>query len=139
MIRTTMTAIALVVLTSANWAEDKKPADALQGKWKVTKFSFGGLEQPAGDLAKKDPMLEFKGEEMIPWEKGAAKEGGKYKIDAGKTPATIDVETKDLGKMIGIYKIEKDVLTLCLSMEGAKRPEKFDDKDTILLVLEKAK
>jgi uncharacterized protein (TIGR03067 family) len=52
-----------------------------------------------------------------------------YKIDASKTPATIDLEIKDgpvkEGKTKGIIKLEGDKLWICYSSEGGERPKDF--------------
>ena len=63
---------------------------------------------------------------------------GKYTLDPTKTPKWIDAHVKDGGMkgktMVGIYKIEDDVHTLCVAQPGKDRPTAFDSKQGTLLV-----
>jgi uncharacterized protein (TIGR03067 family) len=51
---------------------------------------------------------------------------GSYKLDVSKTPKTIDVRWRD-GTQLGIYKLEKDALTISWSESGKKeRPQELN-------------
>ena len=57
---------------------------------------------------------------------------GTYKVDAKKDPAEIDFSIssdKDNSKMLGLYKVDGDTLTLCFVItlgEKAERPTKIE-------------
>jgi uncharacterized protein (TIGR03067 family) len=55
--------------------------------------------------------------------------GSTFKVDPTKKPAEFDWTVTDGQKpLIGIYKVEKDTLTICLSRDG-NRPTKFESPD----------
>ncbi len=145
MLRTLGVALVALAFVSPAFAADKElPKDlaALQGKWKAVKLSFAGKDIPADEITKKNSMLEIKGDEGTPSEDGKTQKPGKLKVDGSKTPAEITVDTPDMGKMVGIYKIEKDTLTMCFSLDEKVRPTKFEgtkEAPVIVMVLEKVK
>jgi uncharacterized protein (TIGR03067 family) len=52
-----------------------------------------------------------------------------FNVDAGKNPPELNMyppDDEDEPPGIGIYKIEKDTLTLCLDEEGKSRPQLFE-------------
>jgi uncharacterized protein (TIGR03067 family) len=140
--RTTLFGGLVLALTlSRAGADDKKDVPKelapLQGTWTVVSVSFGGMPVPKD----KQPDQQFKieGDKLTVTEKGKD-ESGTVKVDAKKDPATIDLTSAKGEKMMGIYKIDKDgKLTLCVSFAKDARPKSFDDKDSMLLVLEKKK
>ena len=71
-------------------------------------------------------------------------EHGTYKLDAKKKPAEIDITPpKEDGTHLGIFKIDGDTLTICMSDKGAsERPTKFESPEgskVMLLTLKRAK
>ena len=67
-----------------------------------------------------------------------------YKLDASKSPATIDFEIKSgpvpEGKAVGIIKLHDGKIHLCYNPMGTERPEKFEsteDNGMFMLVLKK--
>jgi uncharacterized protein (TIGR03067 family) len=68
-----------------------------------------------------------------------------YKLNADKTPAEIDLTETEGGKtktMYGIYKLDGDLLTICLSDSGKPedRPKEFKadaDGKAMVMVLKK--
>jgi uncharacterized protein (TIGR03067 family) len=71
----------------------------------------------------------------------------KYKIDASKTPAVIDMEITESpfgagAKAIGIIALDGDSLKICYKPMGDKAPTKFESSEgdsTNMFVLKRAK
>jgi uncharacterized protein (TIGR03067 family) len=125
-------------------ADDKKkdvPKDLVpfQGTWKVTEVTFGGTVLPKDQLP--EQTFTFAGNKVsVDKGKGGA-EPGTFSVDTKKEPFALD-STSDKGeKLAAIYKFDKDgKLTLCIGVgKGAARPKAFDEKQTVLLVMEKVK
>jgi len=140
--RFAMMAILMAVPALVALAADDKPAGA-DGTYKVTGLSKGGMKAPE-EVTKGFESVTIKGDKMT---MKLAKEGDKVatiKIDAKSKPATIDItpdEGPEKGKaMAGIWKMEKNVLTIALA-EGkdAKRPADFDGKGKDDIVIELTK
>ena len=119
-------------------AADDKPVGP-DGTYKVTGLSKGGMKFP-GDPATIFEGFSIKGDKLTMRMMGEDKVAT-IKVDAKAKPATIDItpdEGPEKGKtMLGIWKMEKGVLTLAL-VEGkdAKRPENFDAKGESDILME---
>jgi len=142
-------ASTLLILSAAGFlaADDPKKdeANSLKGKWSAVSISVGGKPAPAEFVKDFKFTLDDKnytnlmGTEVV-------EEGG-YKIDASKSPKTIDFDIKkgqDHGKkQLGIYKIEADKLTIVVAQAGSdERPKSFKVEPESLvmeIVLEKVK
>jgi uncharacterized protein (TIGR03067 family) len=126
-------------------AAAKKELKALEGKWTVTKLAIDGNDVPAPESDEKN--IEFKGRKFLL--------GGKEifdidSLDPSTDPKLIDFKgLADMGEIRtgtvyeGIYKLEKDTLTLALYFgEGQKRPTKFEsekDAKVAIVTLEREK
>lgn len=119
-------------------AADEKSQKALEGTYKVEKAVRGGQEMPAEK--RQEVAFEFKGNQIIITEPNRSEEA-QYTIDSSKTPSTITIKPKNKDDSVkGIYKLEGDTLTLCVSDEEA--PTKFESPEgskNMLLVLKRAK
>jgi uncharacterized protein (TIGR03067 family) len=129
----------LLVLALASLAADKAPA-GLDGTWKLVSISANGEERRTFD--DNTPRLVIKGEKV--------RYGGEplaaVKVDTATTPKCIDLNfLSPKASYEGVYKVEKDKLTVCLGPpgDGAKeRPLDFETKDKEgrrLLVFEREK
>jgi uncharacterized protein (TIGR03067 family) len=136
-----LTALALAVGAPAAKEDPKKNSSSLVGVWVAEKGAVGGDDRAiqAGSVT-----IEFTADGKV-----GIREGGRqpdpvdYHADPKKNPAEIDIngppEMKDLN-MRGIYRVEGDTLTLCLS-RGEKRPTEFASakgSDVLLLALRRA-
>ena len=113
----------------------KKDAPSIVGEWKAEKLVIGGqdVSPPEGGVA-----VTFTADGKVQLvEKGREKEDpGTYKVDAKKNPAEIELTPPKEGKHLGIYKIDGDTLTICLSdPKSTERPTKFESPDGSKLML----
>ncbi len=97
----------------------------LQGEWVITRQEFDGVVVPVT----REPSVTFSDGRMHLAD-GDYRPEGKVTLDAGKSPATIDVQWlsgPQKGKLgVGIYRLEKGVLTICLRAEAdGARPADF--------------
>ena len=137
--------LALVMIAPALvvFAADDKPA-GLDGTYKVTGLTKGG-KRAEEEVTKIFEGAAIKGDKFTMTIMGEAKVAT-IKVDAKAKPATIDLvpdEGPEKGKtMLGIWKLEKGVLTIAV-IEGkdgeTKRPEAFDGKGDKEIVLELTK
>jgi uncharacterized protein (TIGR03067 family) len=142
--------VVCVVLSLAAGKDRKGPVKEelkkLQGTWEATKITFNGDEVSEDDTGK--ISLTIKGDSAaVGANKKIKGEYGKVKlkVDPSVTPKTIDVSVargdKKGVKLEGIYKLEKDTLTLCIKVLGTERPDKFESPagESIALVVMKKK
>ena len=135
-------ALLMVVPALVALAAEDTPAGP-DGVYKVTALTKGG--KPAPEQVTKDfESVTIKGDKLT---MKTAKEAAKVatiKIDGKAKPASIDItpeEGPEKGKtMLGIWKMDKGVLTIAIS-EGkdAKRPADFDGKGPSDILLELTK
>jgi uncharacterized protein (TIGR03067 family) len=115
---------------SATAKEDKKPdpkADqkSMQGTWQVEKFLRDGKPFPLD----KELLFVIKGNKMS-FKVGGREQSVTFTLDPGMKPPAIDmVDTRspDL-KAVGIYRLEKDKLTILrVEADQLPRPKSFDE------------
>jgi len=128
--------IGLAVVVGAPAKDDpKKDAPAIVGVWTPTESLQGGKPHNPP----KGTTITFTADgKVILMEGDAGKpEEGTYKIDPRKDPAEIDIVPPDKDKgppVVGIYKIEKDNLVMCVIM-GTDRPKKFESPEGTEIML----
>jgi uncharacterized protein (TIGR03067 family) len=124
----------------------RKELKALQGTWKVVGLEAGGKPFP------KEMVIDFTfivGADGKSIGKMANVEyQATIRVDPGKNPRTID-NVHDTGaqkgkKQFGIYKLEGNRWTVCMTPPGAvetDRPRSFDTKDTtnVVFIFERVK
>ena len=91
--------------------------EKLQGIWRCTKLVNAGQEAPAEQVGRL--TFTFKGDQVINIDPN---DPATIKLDPSKTPATIDFINKDNKVDVGIYVIEGDKLTFCMSTAESKKP-----------------
>lgn len=134
------------LLLSAGDDDVKKELKALEGKWKAVALEAGGNALP------KDSVPEFifivAADGKSTGQMGKVEYQSTVTVDANKNPRTIDNAHDSgafKGKMqYGIYKLDGDKWTVCMTPPGAKesdRPKSFDTKDTanVVFVFERMK
>jgi uncharacterized protein (TIGR03067 family) len=124
--------LALLLVVPLFGAGGPKP-DAIEeelkkfeGKWKLASADLDGKEATPEQV--KTTTLEVKGNEFT-LKTGDETHKGKFTINLGKKPHTIDVQftegmLKD-AKVLGIYEIEGDTRKSCFATPNADRPKDF--------------
>jgi uncharacterized protein (TIGR03067 family) len=128
-----------VLIVLAGFAADTD-LDKLQGTWEAQRIVSRGKE-----VAPEKGTLTFviKGDTVKRFVMDVDRnDPATIKVDATAKPARIDLTSTKPGdpKLLGIYEIDGDTLTLCFS--PTKRPEKFEsaeDGDHTLIVLKRVK
>jgi uncharacterized protein (TIGR03067 family) len=118
--------------------------EQMLGDWQLEKLLLGNMDTP--DIPQK-PMLVFVRGEIHVHENGQRKmqEDTAYILDETKKPVAIDIIPKRHGekKLEGIVKIEGDLLTLCMEIDGAgNRPTEFrsgPNSKSVLMQLRRVK
>ena len=134
--------MALSVAAPGDKEAPKKEAPTLVGEWDGEKAVRGGQERPIPDGG---VTVTFTADgKMLFREGNKPTEEGTYKADPKKSPGEIDISPpKEEGTLIGIYKIDGDTLTICLSEKGSTdRPAKFESPDgtnVMLITLKRIK
>ncbi len=129
--------LIVLVLCSASARAGDKAADEmkkLQGEWQVVQVEARGKKVSKDDARAKHMRFVFEGDTItIPLEQSKAELKSTFKLDPSKSPKSIDVIALD-GPLkgqtaAGIYKLEKDRLTICIPnfppADPSKRPTKF--------------
>jgi uncharacterized protein (TIGR03067 family) len=117
-------------------AQEKGGKDSLEGTWRVVSATAQG--KPVPEELVMGLQLTFRGDKVTLSVLDKAKDGT-FKTDPTKTPKQIDLQAFGPNTAPGIYRIEKDTLTICFS-EGGKRPTAFESAAgtrNVLLVLKR--
>ena len=117
----------IVSLTAASPPDTSGDLGALQGSWKLVAGEIGGQKMAAEQLKK--AKLLFNGDRYTVRRGNGPTVTGIVKLDATKSPKTIDITDADgsyKGKtLLGIYSVKGGELTECFAPPGKARPAKF--------------
>ena len=130
--------VGFVLLTGAvavgqdDDAAVKKDKELLKGSWKFESVKSAQGEKE--DFA--DAKLEFFTDGKVQFTKGTQQKKATYKINPAGKPKEIDLKPEEKDEaMQGIYRIEKDTLTICICEgQNVARPTEFEAKDKNVLV-----
>lgn len=124
--------VAIVSVAVVPTRDDAKgPLKAFQGTWVVVGFSHKGRSAPPQNLA--GYRVTFAGDRMTLVSPQAFSEY-QVRLDVTARPkaltATMTTPQVGAGRLLGIYKLEGDDLTLALDMrvQGSERPQDFESK-----------
>jgi uncharacterized protein (TIGR03067 family) len=123
--------------------DDLKALETLSGTWVAVGGEAMGKEIPKEAL----PFqwkFEVTGKAVFKDRNKGDESPFTFTLDASKKPSTLDVTyrgtiaaLKDV-KQFGIFKVEKDTLSLCLTLPGAtekERPKSFDTKEGEVMLM----
>jgi RNA polymerase sigma-70 factor (ECF subfamily) len=108
----------------------KTDLEKLQGTWVAVSLESGGGK--AAEEEVKGLTLVVKDDKATMTSPDGRTDDGVLKLDPGKTPKEIDLVVNEGGQdkaHPGIYKLEGDTLTLCVSHPPDERPGAFATKD----------
>jgi uncharacterized protein (TIGR03067 family) len=124
----------------------RKELKALQGKWKTVGLEAGGKPLPKKEVIDFTFIVGADGKSIGKMPKGEYQ--ANIRVDPNKDPKTIDNAHKTGvhkgKKQFGIYKLEGDKWTVCMTAPGAQesdRPKSFDTKGTrnVVFIFERVK
>jgi uncharacterized protein (TIGR03067 family) len=139
--------LATPVFIVAGTGEDvRKEFKALQGTWKTVALEAAGKPFPKENIPDFTFIIGADGKSI-----GRSPQGeyrSTISVDPTKKPKTMDnvheSGTQKGKKQFGVYKLEGDKLTVCMTAPGAKeidRPKDFNSKDStgVVFVFERVK
>ena len=139
----TLFTLPLVLCLLAAADPDPEPSDAtksdlkaMQGTWQMVKAMRNGKVR---EKNYDDVTMEVTKDKLIIKEKNREEPAG-FTINAKKNPREIDIAPpKGEKKVLGIYKLTKDELTITFHQSGTTRPTKFDDMMASVLMFNRKK
>ena len=117
-------------LCASSFADDDAARNELkrhQGTWIATSSMYDGQKAPE-DVVRSIKRIVT--DDLVVWERNGKRfAGSKVVLDPTKEPKTIDV-IPDGGRnrgdrILGIYRLERDMLTICMAAAGSPRPSDF--------------
>ncbi|HEX3150870.1 MAG TPA: TIGR03067 domain-containing protein [Gemmataceae bacterium] len=133
-----MTASIVMLALSINAPQLKPPpapAPPILGRWQATQITIGGVDNTKGNTE-----LEYEFTADGRW---VIYRGGKplgdmprtFTFDTKATPAAIDLTETAGNPQPGIYKVEKDTLTVSFNFGKGERPTAFDGPQANVMTL----
>jgi uncharacterized protein (TIGR03067 family) len=122
--------LAIGLLVAADKAKDDAKDDQknIQGTWTAVSIEQGGEKQP--EEKAKEAQITFGADGKARIQHGEKGKELSYELDSTKNPKQITLKGEDGKAMLGIYKLDGDMLTVCICGEDSnERPTEFATKD----------
>jgi uncharacterized protein (TIGR03067 family) len=133
-------AIGLALAIGAPGAKEapkKAEVPTIVGEWECVEFISAGRKATAKQVSEMRLVFEFTVDgrfRVRPGTKDATE--GTYSTDTAKDPAQLNyTPAKNAKEIQGIYRVEKDTLTICVTGGGGERPTKFESPAGAPIVL----
>jgi uncharacterized protein (TIGR03067 family) len=128
--RGTLTAHLLQAVDDTKSSRHDREVERHQGTWLVTSFVSDGTEAAPEIVGSIRRVV--KGDHVVWKRDGKSFAGTTVELDPTRAPKTIDV-IPDGGpsrgkRVLGIYKLEGDILTICMAGVDQDRPKEFEAK-----------
>jgi uncharacterized protein (TIGR03067 family) len=106
----------------------KKDLDAMQGEWACESMTRDGVVIP--DDEAQALFRTVKGDTYVVSRFRTRAGAGTFTLDATRSPKEVDIVPAGPKKVVikAIYKIEKDLLTICHATPAGERPKAFASK-----------
>lgn len=134
--------LILLVVCSVGMADDppkdaqKQALEKLQGSWQLVSAEIRGRKVVI-DAGTNTDRTVIDGEKVTVMRGGRESHSSTIRIDPSKSPGHMDSThvVRNGVKTVseGIYKLEGDTLTICASISGEKRPERFESNEKVML------
>lgn len=130
--RTLLTFWALVALSLAGWADEKKSEEfkgdlkLMQGDWQVTSIERDGVRLSGDEV--KSATMKITGDKFVFESPLDGTQEGSLKLDESKKPKHLDVTIASGDKVLAIYEITGDEMKVCYTGPGGDRPTEFTGK-----------
>ena len=122
--------VGLALVVTAPGVKDppkKAEVPAIVGEWECIELIARGRKLTAAELATLGCGYEFMADGKVRSRFGGDPKDGTYTTAPAKDPAEVDFQwAKNQTTKGGIYKIDKDSLTLCYTEGKGERPAKFE-------------
>ena len=100
-----------------NVGEDADKA-LIQGVWKITRSVRAGTEVPIEQV--QSSSCQFEDNHWIPDRN--RNDYSTFELDSGCDPKTIDIVDREGNRMLGVYSLTGDNLSICVARAGVSRP-----------------
>ena len=118
-------AVLMVAFLAA--ADDaKKDSQQLEGTWLMVSAVHNGKKMDDGFVGKSKLVVNGDHHTVT---LGDTTNDARQRLDASKTPKTIDITWNDGTRFSGIYELSDNELKICIPASGKARPTEFTSPD----------
>jgi uncharacterized protein (TIGR03067 family) len=120
--------VATGLAAGADSASATKDSDRIQGSWVLVRTERDGQALEGDALKASNVRMVFEGEQVIARMGDKSASLGTFALDPSQTPKAFDRIYPDGSPRRGIYRLERDTLTICFADVRKQRPKEFGTK-----------